>query len=51
MPALESRMRAGKGGGGAARMFDMLPTLCACTRCEGDKTKAGTQEFKEWASL
>lgn len=44
LPALESGMSAGKGGGAAARMLDMLPTLCACA---SHKTKAGTQEFKE----
>lgn len=29
----------------------MLPALRACTSHEGDKAKASTQEFKEWASL
>lgn len=28
--ALEIGMSAGKGGGGAARMLDMLPALCMC---------------------
>lgn len=51
MPALEIGMSAGKGGGGAARMLDVLPALCACASREGDKTKAGAQEFKEWAYL
>lgn len=51
MPALEIGMSAGKGGGGAARMLDMLPALCACASHEGDKTQGGTQEFKRWATL